>query len=909
MIHPYEKLEQEFKEYLSLSNQKFDEQERLKIDLHCHDYNSKTPDELWGRILNLPETWISSEELLSNLKKQKCSAFTITNHNNAKSCWEQLEKGVDILVGAEFTCTFPENGVSIHVLTYGFSPEQEEALNRLRKNIYKFQAYTLEWNLPTVLPHPLYFYNPQRAPSLELFEKFSLLFERFEVNNGQRDTVQNALAKKWVDSLTEEKILEYQKKHRILASDFCFRPFNKQLVGGSDDHMGFYAGTSGTYVKVPYLKEKLKFYKPSELVLHSLLHGEVSPYGTCSGGDKLGAAFLDYFFQVALHMKDPGLFRIFLHRGMLKDKLSCLAIGNTIFELQRHKFTMKFIRIFHNSFKGKRPPIQYRLMASPKVKPVLNWIDEIAKSRKNNKGNFESILSHNKSSIYKHLNKIFLDRFSTDTEQKSKPIQEMGTNWLSQMELPSHLRGLFDTRTFKAKGDMSRSNLASIFDQLSFPFLASLVIGGSSFASYRVLNKNRKFIHEFQTSLNFGDLPKRMLWLTDTFFDKNGVCTALQGVWEEIVSRELPIDICTVHPTEKSRPHLIVLRPIGEWSLPQFGEQKVRIPDFMECMKLVETKRYDRVMCSTELVMGPIALLLKSAFSIPAYFYMHSDWLEYFSKNLHLQENGQNRLRRILRAFYSQFNNLFVLNKDHQAWLSSHEMNISSDKIHTTAHWIDSEFKPHLPRTNRYTRETIQLLFAGRLSEEKGLLDLITISQILEEREVKVSWVFAGTGPLEAKLKENFPQAQFLGWVNKIQLVDLYRDSDLFVFPSRFDTFGCSLLESLHFGTPAVAYQVKGPKDILQHEVSGFLVKDSNEMATYIETFARDPNLQKQMREQAVLRAHSFNSVDIFDELLKKTGLKISDHSLNSQHHDLVNLDSTLMEEIFDLLSEENIPI
>lgn len=190
------------------------EDERLRIDLHCHDTNSDITDELWGRILRVPETWVTTDELVQSLQSTGNQALTITNHNNARSCWQLLEKGIDVLVGAEFSCTLPEEDVRLHVLAYGFTPDQEAKLNQYRDNLYRFLTYTVERDIPTVLAHPLYFYSKQSQPNISLFEKLTLLFERFEVANGQRDVWQNLLIWQWLDDLTEEKIDSWRGQTR-----------------------------------------------------------------------------------------------------------------------------------------------------------------------------------------------------------------------------------------------------------------------------------------------------------------------------------------------------------------------------------------------------------------------------------------------------------------------------------------------------------------------------------------------------------------------------------------------------------------------------------------------------------------------------------------------------------------------
>ena len=174
--------------YTSRNSQDYPAENLLTIDLHCHDHNSNVPDELLGRLLNIPETWLSSDELVSTLKNHDCDTFTVTNHNNARSCHELRNKGIDGRTGAEFSCMVPDYHTGIHVLTYGFTPSQEKELNRLRADIYAFQEYAREHDIPTIWAHPLYHYKSKDIPPMEFFNKMALLFERFEVINGQRET-------------------------------------------------------------------------------------------------------------------------------------------------------------------------------------------------------------------------------------------------------------------------------------------------------------------------------------------------------------------------------------------------------------------------------------------------------------------------------------------------------------------------------------------------------------------------------------------------------------------------------------------------------------------------------------------------------------------------------------------------
>ncbi len=66
-----------------------------------------------------------------------------------------------------------------------------------------------------------------------------------------------------------------------------------------------------------------------------------------------------------------------------------------------------------------------------------------------------------------------------------------------------------------------------------------------------------------------------------------------------------------------------------------------------------------------------------------------------------------------------------------------------------------------------------------------------------------------------AKLQARFPQAHFLGQQSGAALAACYAGADVFVFPSRTDTFGLVMIEALACGTPVAAYPVAGPRDVL----------------------------------------------------------------------------------------------
>jgi len=872
----------EFNQYLDNEEKKFSPEDCLKIDLHCHDLNSDVPDELWGRILGLPETWLKTKKLVKRLQKNGCDVITVTNHNNARSCWSLIEAGYDVLVAAEYTCYFPEYELFVHVLAYGFTQEQEEVLNVKRKNIYDFLRYTTQHDIPVILPHPLYFYTRNENIDLSLFEKLAVMFQRFEVMNGQRDLWQSVLTLNWARDLTAEKIYRYAEKHDLNPADFGVDPARpKILTGGSDDHMGIFAGECGSYLCVPDLKERLKTSKPSELALEALREGHVAPFGHVAENQKLNIALLDYFSQIATKIEDPGLLRILFHRGEVVDKVSCFVISNLLLEMKKHKNTKKFFNFIHDALKGKKPNKLVKWKISRDYKFCIEYLEKIADSKHESPEVFVETVNRSIAEMFNKLSLLMIKRLKeTSVVSKDNGLKSFSTEEITRkFEIPSQITALFFGVNNK-HSDMSDFNFNQLLDHLSFPVLISIILAGSSLASTRLLYQNRKFLNDFSSHIGRNHHHKRALYLTDTLRDKNGVSNSLSGKLAEIQRTDLPVDFLICHPDAEPEPHLHVVRPLTSFTMVEFGEQEFRIPDLMEIARVFYEGGYDRIVCSTEGPMALVSLFIKHMFNVPSYFFMHTDWLDFIKHTTDLTKHERDRVRRALRVFYKQYSGLFVLNSDHRNWLIGHEMNLDSENVLLTAHHtqardlsVQAINKAELfPDANK---DTPVLFIACRLSKEKGIFDLPEILKQARYSIPDLKIVIAGSGPAEKELKEQMPEELFLGWVDKKRIAQFYMSLDLFVFPSRFDTFGNVILESFVYGMPVVAYNHKGPKDIIKNDINGYLVDNIEQMSQKIVSYFSNESKQVSMKKNALLRADEYQAEPIMNKFIEDMGLSV----------------------------------
>jgi glycosyltransferase involved in cell wall biosynthesis len=144
---------------------------------------------------------------------------------------------------------------------------------------------------------------------------------------------------------------------------------------------------------------------------------------------------------------------------------------------------------------------------------------------------------------------------------------------------------------------------------------------------------------------------------------------------------------------------------------------------------------------------------------------------------------------------------------------------------------VDTElFQPRPKTFLSYPRPI--MLYVGRLAVEKGVEDFLRL-------DLPGSKVLVGEGPRRAELEARYPGAHFVGAKVGEDLARHYAAADVFVFPSRTDTFGLVLIEALAAGVPVAAYPVPGPLDVIDHSGAGCL--DENLGAAVRAALAIDP--------------------------------------------------------------------
>ena len=123
------------------------------------------------------------------------------------------------------------------------------------------------------------------------------------------------------------------------------------------------------------------------------------------------------------------------------------------------------------------------------------------------------------------------------------------------------------------------------------------------------------------------------------------------------------------------------------------------------------------------------------------------------------------------------------------------------------------------PKTEFLDLPGPHLLYVGRVAVEKNVAAFLAL-------DIPGTKIVVGDGPQLDELRQRYPEAAFLGLRRGAELAALYRSADVFVFPSKTDTFGNVMIEAMSSGLPVAAYPVSGPIDVLTDADCGAMDED-----------------------------------------------------------------------------------
>ena len=288
--------------------------------------------------------------------------------------------------------------------------------------------------------------------------------------------------------------------------------------------------------------------------------------------------------------------------------------------------------------------------------------------------------------------------------------------------------------------------------------------------------------------LAVGPLPARILIISDAWLPQvNGVVRTLQTVMRELLAMG--------HTVEVVGPDRFPTLPC-----PAYPEIRLSLAPGRRLNRIIETFAPDALHIATE---GPLGMAARTwarrrgcAFTTA----FHTRFPEYVNARIGIPTAW---LYAWLRGFHNSGQGMMVATESLRDELSQRGFR----GVRAWSRGVDLEvFRPapalqwDLPRP--------VFAYVGRVSVEKNIGAFLDL-------DLPGSKVVVGGGPQLASLQRAYPKVHFTGPRYGAELAAAYAGSDVFVFPSRTDTFGLVILEALACGTPVAAYDVTGPRDVL----------------------------------------------------------------------------------------------
>ena len=286
-----------------------------------------------------------------------------------------------------------------------------------------------------------------------------------------------------------------------------------------------------------------------------------------------------------------------------------------------------------------------------------------------------------------------------------------------------------------------------------------------------------------------GRSARRLLILTDAWAPQvNGVVRTLETLGKDLAAMGHEVRYAT---------------PEGRFTLPLPTYSEIRLAVFprRSLERMIDEFQPDAIHIATEGTIGLSGRAICLKRGIPFTTSFHTRFPEYV--NARFPVIPREFVYRFLRWFHGPATAMMVATPSLKSELESHGFR----NVRIWSRGVDVSKFRRLPGA-AIEAERPYWLYVGRVAVEKNIEAFLSL-------DLPGTKIVIGEGPGRAGLERAYPKALFLGPKTGEELVRYYSASDVFVFPSRTDTFGLVMLEALACGVPVAAYPVQGPRDVI----------------------------------------------------------------------------------------------
>jgi glycosyltransferase involved in cell wall biosynthesis len=786
-----------------------------KVDFHLHSHASNVTDYYAANTFAIPESWSDPVATWHELERQGMTLFTLTDHNSIDGVREMLDAGLpDVFVSSELTATFPEDGCNIHVTVANVTEAQFAEANRLRGNLYDLLHWleaqiAAEAEAPAgnriayFMTHPLMStqnrpYGREGSLYVQHIEKAMLLFPCLEVRNGTRTRSLNELTQHLVGSLDRAAIERLANRHGIVPTGRT--PWLKAVVAGSDDHSGINQGRTWTTFPLPAGR------RPTANDLVDAMRARTTaPAGAHGGPVTLAHAMVKLLYDGS-------------ERTDAAAGRKAVTMGGPIQSLLRFVFDAPGVRLHHKlALRGR-----------------LWWqrlVDRRGSRRRRSSDRpFERILATEAAQLL--CDASFRRRLAA-AERTDDRIFLVVSNLVNRIfqRYVARLQAAPSMDMVRLVKEAVALVASNVF--VSLPYLLS----------YLHQSSDRLLLRDVRKAFALGE-ASRLVLVTDTLFDVNGVARTIRRMIDESTRRGIDFTVvtclgdaeraaCSADPEIGqllAAGRLHVLPAVVAVDLPEYEALKLRVPPFLELLKLLQESGFTKMQISTPGPVGIAGLLAAKLLQIETSSTYHTSFPEYvenYTRDISLEALTW----KYMLLFYHSVDEVVVPSKFIARQL--HERGLRNRKLLILDRWVDTERFSPAHRTPGFWRRhgladdaVVKFVHVGRVGAEKNLGLLADAFLQLWQRHPRVHLFVVGDGPFRPELQRRLhgAPATFTGFLGGEDLSRAYASSDVKVFPSTTDTWGNAPLEAQASGLPVVVSDRGGPHELMVDGVTGLRI-------------------------------------------------------------------------------------
>lgn len=406
---------------------------------------------------------------------------------------------------------------------------------------------------------------------------------------------------------------------------------------------------------------------------------------------------------------------------------------------------------------------------------------------------------------------------------------------------------------------------------------------------------------------------------TDTYLPEiNGVSICVNHLANEISKSHKVLVFCPKYDkgNKEGNGNFKIIR-VRSVPLPVYNTLRFSLPNIVNLYRVLKKFKPDIIHFHSPGPLGITSLILSKSLKIPVvttYHTLYNELLFYISpvgkiKKIIREKTSNNSFSssKNLKRFTLAWKKVWKTNHKKESrvekitWKAIIELHMLCDKIIVPSPSVKKlldkkglkaktinifngiDISQKYPAKIDYSLHN-NILFVGRLAEEKKIDVLIKIFSYAKKELPNLVLTIAGDGPVMDKLKKLTKRLNiessviFLGMVPQDKLSQIYQSSDIFVITSTAENQALVVLEAMASGLPIVGVKKHGLIDVIDNSISGYLVKpgDISSFASYITKLINDQKLRERLGKNSRKKAENYDiqkvtakTLDLYENMLK----------------------------------------